>query len=145
MEKIKNKKNIERTIKVAYDYIMQNNGLTSKELDEVNTMLEDALHAKYGPYYLYGGDKRTDKERIACEAINCRQMAISCIVYGMDYNFIKNGELVKYGAKYEQSLGKELAIRLFNNQKQLISRSKIKTNVFEDGEGVSYNSIDWAK
>ena len=136
---------IERKIKTAYDYVMQNNGLTSNELEEIQDMLEDALHAKYGLYYLQGGDKRTDKERIACEAINCRQMAISCIVYGTDYNFVENGELTKYGVQYGEVLGKELAIRLFNNQKQLISRSKIKTNVFEDGEGVTYNSVVWAK
>ena len=137
--------NVERIIKVVYDYVMQDKGLTSTELDGAHTMLENALHAKYGECYLYGGDKRSDRERIACEAIDCRQMAISCIVYRTDYNFVEKGELRKYGVRYGESLGKELAIRLFNNQKELISRSKIKTNVFEDGEGVSYNSVDWAK
>lgn len=87
------------------------------------------------------------KNEMSCEStkaqkqlhieLDCREMINSCLCYGID--FIDS----HYKDKYIKDLGEKRVIELYNEQKVDFDKAVVIHNVGEDGEGNSYNSIQW--
>lgn len=77
-----------------------------------------------------------EQERLHRE-LDCRDMINSCLCY--DTNFLES----HYSKPYIQELGKKRVLELYNEQKADFDKAKVLHNVYEDGEGLSYNSIKW--
>lgn len=82
--------------------------------------------------------KLTKKQEQLHRELDCRDMINSCLCYGT--NFLES----HYSKPYIQELGKERVIELYNEQKIDFDKAIVFHNVYEDGEGVTYNSIKWA-
>lgn len=69
--------------------------------------------------------------------LDCREMINSCLCYGS--NFLES----RYSEPYIQNLGRERVIEIYNEQKIDFDKAIVLHNVYEDVEGVTYNSIKW--
>lgn len=81
--------------------------------------------------YLTAEQKQLHRE------LDCREMINSCLCYGS--NFLES----RYSEPYIQDLGRERVIEIYNEQKIDFDKAIVLHNVYEDGEGVTYNSIKW--
>lgn len=91
------------------------------------------------PYY--DQDMRTREEELCC-----REMVISCVCYGTEYNFYdeKERQWGRYGLDYAETLGDDRALEIFREQRDYMKEhADIKHNVHTDYEGCTYNSIKW--
>jgi len=70
--------------------------------------------------------------------LSCREMINSCLCYG--YDFLKS----RYSKSYIEELGEERVLDLYNEQKADFAKATVSHDVYQDSEGVSYNSIKWA-
>lgn len=81
--------------------------------------------------------KLTKEQEILHRELDCREMINSCLCYGTDFlNSI-------YKDRYIAELGVERVSQLYNEQKNDFEKAIVYHDVFEDSEGVSYNSIQW--
>lgn len=69
--------------------------------------------------------------------LDCREMINSCLCYGS--NFLES----RYSEPYIQDLGRERVLEIYNEQKINFDKAIVLHNVYEDGEGITYNSIKW--
>ena len=111
-----------------------------------NKEIKKAWHDLNTKYY---GDKcrsienllqpRSKKDEKLEEELWCREMINSCLIYwrSRDYFF------EKYGWKYIEKLGIRRVNKIFKEQEEDIKKSMVKCSVYEDSEGVTYNSIKW--
>lgn len=81
--------------------------------------------------------KLTIEQKQLYRELECREMINSCLCYG--YDFIES----HYSKAYIKDLGIDRVKQLYNEQKADFNKAKVIHNVYEDGEGVSYNSIEW--
>lgn len=81
--------------------------------------------------------KLTKEQKQLHRELDCREMINSCLCYG--HSFIES----HYSSPYIEELGMERVLELYNEQKADFDKAKVFHNVYEDGEGVSYNSIQW--
>lgn len=81
--------------------------------------------------------KLTEEQILLHKELDCRDMINSCLCYG--YEFIESS----YSESYIKELGKEKVIEIYNEQKADFDKAMVFHNVYEDSEGVSYNSIKW--
>lgn len=103
-------------------------------------------------FRVYKGEARvgkwnefTDEEKRELKELYCRDMIISCMIYGT-YNFYdKNTDTFsgRYAQKYLESLGEETVRRLWDEQKETMSKAKIRYGAYTDSEGGVYASVDW--
>lgn len=102
------------------------------------TKKEIKLKRKEVPRFNNGKPLKLSKEQELIHVeLDCREMINSCLCYG--YDFIDS----RYSMPYIQKLGNTRVMELYNEQKEDFSKAKVLKNVYEDGEGVSYNSIQW--
>lgn len=76
-----------------------------------------------------------------------RDMVISCVCYGREYNFYdeRTGRWGQYGLNYEKELGAERALEVFRDQVAYMRKhATINSGVYTDHEGCTYNSINWS-
>lgn len=126
--------------------------MTQKQIDE----LKDKLNFKY-----YGDDCHipenlkmpvSKEDEKTFNELSCREMIISCLVYGSDpfqkinkywYN---HGYCERsYMSDYEDLFGKIRVKELYEEEKKSLSKATINKDVYIDSEGCSYNSINWDK
>lgn len=81
--------------------------------------------------------KLTKEQELLHKELDCRDMINSCLCYG--HSFIES----RYSEVYIKELGKERVVELYNEQKADFDKATVFRNVYEDNEGVSYNSIKW--
>lgn len=81
--------------------------------------------------------KLTQEQQLLHRELECREMINSCLCYGS--SFLKS----RYSESYVKELGKERVLELYNEQKVDFDKAIVLHNVYEDSEGVSYNSIKW--
>lgn len=81
--------------------------------------------------------KLTKEQEQLHRELDCRKMINSCLCYG--YSFIES----HYSSPYIEELGMGRVLELYNEQKADFDKAKVLHNVYEDSEGVSYNSIQW--
>ena len=81
--------------------------------------------------------KLTPEQKALHRELDCREMINSCLCYGS--NFLES----RYSEPYIQDLGRERVIEIYNEQKIDFDKAIVLHNVYEDGEGVTYNSIKW--
>ena len=79
----------------------------------------------------------TPEQKQLHRELDCREMINSCLCYGS--SFFES----RYSDPYIQELGRERVLELFNEQKADFDKAIVLHNVYEDSEGVSYNSIKW--
>lgn len=79
----------------------------------------------------------TPEQKQLHRELDCREMINSCLCYGS--SFFES----RYSDPYIQELGREKVFELFNEQKADFDKAIVLHNVYEDSEGVSYNSIKW--
>lgn len=79
----------------------------------------------------------TKEQKQLHRELDCREMINSCLCYGTD--FLNS----RYKDRYIKDLGEQRVIELYNEQKKDFDKAIVLHNVYEDGEGVSYNSIQW--
>lgn len=79
----------------------------------------------------------TPEQKQLHRELDCREMINSCLCYGS--SFLKS----RYSEPYVKELGKERVLELYNEQKVDFDKAIVLHNVYEDSEGVSYNSIKW--
>lgn len=80
----------------------------------------------------------TEEQKKLHRELDCREMINSCLCYGDD--FLKS----RYSKPYIQDIGKERVIEIYNEQKADFDKAIVLHDIYQDGEGVSYNSIKWA-
>lgn len=113
--------------------------------------LKDKLYFKY-----YGDECRTPDhlkqpwtrhdERLMNE-LDARNMINSILIYGGScekdgYNW--NRYLTDYmNSHYGVRMTEKKMLRLIKEQEDTLRNATIESNVYEDGEGVTYNSVDW--
>ena len=81
--------------------------------------------------------KLTKEQEQLHRELDCREMINSCLCY--DTDFLNS----QYKDRYIKDLGEQRVKELYNEQKKDFDRAIVLHNVYEDGEGVSYNSIQW--
>ena len=81
--------------------------------------------------------KLTKEQEQLHRELDCREMINSCLCY--DTDFLNS----QYKDRYIKDLGEQRVKELYNEQKKHFDRAIVLHNVYEDGEGVSYNSIQW--
>lgn len=69
--------------------------------------------------------------------LDCREMINSCLIYGSKFLG------TRYSEKYIKELGEKRVLELFDEQKADFDKAVVFHNVYEDSEGISYNSIKW--
>jgi len=79
----------------------------------------------------------TPEQKQLHRELDCREMINSCLCYGS--SFFES----RYSDPYIQELGRERVLELYNEQKVDFDKAIVLHNVYEDSEGVSYNSIKW--
>lgn len=80
------------------------------------------------------------------EELRAREMVISCVCYGTEYNFFdeRQGKWGEYGFRYASKLGELRAREIFRDQRDYMRKhATIHCGVHTDYEGCSYNSISW--
>lgn len=88
----------------------------------------------------------TEEMRREDEELDCRSMVLSCVCYGMDYDFYdeQKERWGQYGLDYVEKLGAERTLEIFRDQRDYMrEHATIHVGVHSDYEGCSYNSIDW--
>ena len=101
--------------------------MNSNQIRELKKTLPPLTTVKYE---LWSEEqKQLDKE------LSCREMINSCLIYGT--NFLKS----HYSNDYFDELGESKVQQLYNEQLQNFSRSIVVRNIFEDSEGVTYDSL----
>ena len=124
--------------------------MTGPEIEKRKT----ELYSKY-----YGEKPRTldnlkmawtKEDETEMEELSCRDMINSCLIYGSDpfhtitKHWYMHGYCTRsYMSDYEDVLGKKRVKVLVDEQRETISKSTIRHNVYEDSEGCTYNSVDW--
>lgn len=91
---------------------------------------------KENPRFINGFQLTKEQEKLHKE-LDCREMINSCLCYGTD--FLNS----RYKDRYIAELGIERVNQLYNEQKTDFEKATVLHDVFEDSEGVSYNSIKW--
>lgn len=81
--------------------------------------------------------KLTKEQEQLHRELDCREMINSCLCY--DTDFLNS----QYKDRYIKDLGEQRVKELYNEQKKDFDRAIVLHNVYEDCEGVSYNSIQW--
>lgn len=112
--------------------------MTQKEIDAAKESL---------PRELLIHEWTEDQVRLRNE-LACREMINSCLVYeGID-GFWKECEWrygdKSYAAPYIRSLGEQRVKELVAEQEKDFAVATVCHNVYEDSEGLTYNSIKWA-
>lgn len=87
-----------------------------------------------------------EREKLSNET-SCREMINSILCYHGEKGLIdENGKLNRYlyqnGMYY--SIGKERVMELIDEQKKDFAMATVLRNVYQDNEGLTYNSIVWA-
>lgn len=100
------------------------------------TRIEIKKARKENSRFINGFQLTKEQEKLHKE-LDCREMINSCLCYGTD--FLNS----KYKNKYMEELGEDRVIELYNEQKADFEKSTVIHDIFEDSEGVSYNSIKW--
>ena len=85
----------------------------------------------------FSGQKLTDDQVKMHRELDCREMINSCLCYGS--HFINSD----YKDDYIKDLGEKRVVELYYEQLKDFEKSKVNYNVYEDGEGCTYNSIQW--
>lgn len=118
--------------------------MTQIELDNLKRELRGIREA---------GSKTADEIKMLHEKIFCIEMINSIIAYSPLYcngakrvtgeQFVQREEEKRYNylADYIKVLGRETVVKLA--EAQLADIACVKSNVFVDDEGLSYNSIVW--
>lgn len=81
--------------------------------------------------------KLTPEQKALHRELDCREMINSCLIYGT--KFLET----RYSEKYIKKLGEKRVLELYNEQKADFDKAIVFHNVYEDSEGISYNSIKW--
>ncbi len=81
--------------------------------------------------------KLTPEQKLLHRELDCRDMINSCLIYGT--KFLET----RYSEKYIKKLGEKRVLELYNEQKADFDKAVVFHNVYEDSEGISYNSIKW--
>ncbi len=81
--------------------------------------------------------KLTKEQEQLHRELDCREMINSCLCYSTD--FINS----HYKDDYIKDLGEQRVIELYNEQKKDFEKAIVIHDVGQDGEGNSYNSIQW--
>lgn len=119
------------------------------ELEELEDSIYAPLRQAQGKdAYWDAVAKLTDEEKQALEEISLREMVMSCLVYGSDIRTSKNINMANgryYGMPYAQEyydlLGKDVADEIIDQQTEYFNKGNVISDVWTDGEGVTYNSF----
>ena len=84
----------------------------------------------------FGRELTKEQEKLHRE-LDCREMINSCLCYSTD--FLNS----RYKDDYIKDLGEQRVIELYNEQKKDFEKAIVIHDVFQDSEGISYNSIQW--
>ena len=92
------------------------------------------------------GREMTREEELLSEEYDCRGMMISIFAY-WGINSITNEQsycFEKYLQKYVERLGRRRFNKVREDQLKSFEGASIRHGVYTDGEGCTYNAIDWA-
>ena len=101
--------------------------MTSKQIVELKKTLPPITRLNY--------DSWSEEEKQLDKEISCREMINSCLSYKTD--FLNS----KYSEDYIKELGKDRVKELYNEQLKHFNNCVLINNVYEDSEGVTYNSV----
>lgn len=101
--------------------------MTSEQIKKLKKTLPPLTHVKY--------DLWTEEQKQLDKELSCREMINSCLIYGTDF---LNSE---YRIDYFKELGNSKVIELYNEQLDNFNGSIVIKNVYEDSEGITYNSL----
>ena len=99
--------------------------MNREEIEFVKTMLPPLTKC----------DCWTNEQKMLNRELSCREMINSCLIYGTD--FLTS----HYKDSYIEELGEKRVNELYNEQLKYCEKCKVNYNVYEDSEGVTYNSL----
>lgn len=87
----------------------------------------------------------TKEQKRLYEDLSCRQMIISCIIYGESGFYDKETDTFsgRYAEDYLKTLGEKTVRRLWNEQKETMSKAVIHYGAQTDAEGCVYATVTW--
>lgn len=114
---------------ISFFFYGGENNITRKEIKKIRKEIPRFKNGKLC-------ELTPEQERLHRE-LDCREMINSCLCYGS--SFIES----HYSESYIKELGKDRVIEIYNEQKNDFDKAIVLNNVYEDGEGCSYNAIKW--
>jgi hypothetical protein len=109
--------------------------MTQMELDAAKTALWQQCQ----------GRKMTQYETLLDREYSCREMMISIFAYGGTIEITNESTygFKQYLSKYVRELGRERFDEVRRTQLQSFEGVTVSRGVYTDGEGCTYNSINW--
>ena len=104
--------------------------MTKKEIEKVKASL---------PKW----DEQNEEEKKLDRELDCREMINSILIYGYLNSTIDGIYEDKYLRNYKKDISEDRIKELIKEQQDDLKKSKIFTDVYTDGEGVTYNSVSW--
>ncbi len=101
--------------------------MTNKQIKELMNTLPSVTCVSY--------DSWSEEEKQLDKELSCRKMINSCLCYETDF---LNSEYCK---DYIKELGMKRVKELYNEQLEHFNNCILLYNVYEDSEGVTYNSV----
>lgn len=120
--------------------IIEIKGYTTKNLEK--------LQRKYIKTSYLDWENASENDRLNDSIIACYEMVIFCLTYKQEYLFYDKGELQKYGLNFisEFGLTEDMVKNIFLTEKKFFEKNATVINCTStDGEGITYNSVMWAK
>ena len=111
---------------------------------QIDAALKTLPHRCDIPYHQWKKEQKT-----LCEELNCREMINSCLCYDGIEEFWKEhewrtGKHKSYAGPYIEALGIDRVRELVAEQEADFAKARVERDVYEDSEGLTYNSIIWA-
>ena len=103
------------------------NYMNSKQIRELKKKLPSITRVSY--------DSWSEKEKQLNKEISCLDMINSCLSYGAE--FLNS----RYSEDYIKELGKDRVKELYNEQLEHFNNCIFLYNVYEDSDGITYNSV----
>ena len=106
--------------------------------------IEDAAIAKNNGEYWGHSKYMTEDERKELMELSVREMVNSILCYGNASSGVCEYDRNRYFIEADKLLGKEKVNSIIEDQTMYFrEHAKVLSGVHEDGEGCTYNSIEW--
>ena len=118
--------------------------MNCKNISSRKREIENAAIAKNNGEYLGFSKYITEEERKELRELSVREMVNSILCYGNASYGVGEYDRNRYFIEADKLLGKEKVNSIIEDQtKYFREHAKVIHGVYEDGEGCTYNSIQW--
>ena len=118
--------------------------MNSKNIFTRKREIEDAIKARNNGEFFSCLKYATEEERKELRELSVREMVNSILCYGNASSGVSEYDRNRYFIEADKLLGKEKVNTIIEDQiRYFKEHAKVIHGVYEDGEGCTYNSIQW--